>query len=827
MVYSLIRNHLETLGDAHKNGLPLEVLQEITLVNRAHLHYMSRYPEFKAVIWNKVLSSKTLIHIVNKQNVSDKLIQFLCSSNRPVDQIERIIQIEEVEYIYQLFEEGKYTVFHQWKESDVFIDIMDCYSDLSFLAQNMQLCIEPFLENMKHYDSREKYITLSESERPVAIRMSKYTKPLHFPNMELTKHIEFYEQLEMYISREDITDCIRGLEITFKRADDPEEIKRRILEMYASGVPEVVTSWIIQLWSNWNPPTEYQYRALFKHATTREEHDVYEVIYGPNSLAIQAWNLCKGGGVHLEKFIHRCAEQGKKAFLRMLVNNEAVIKHLKGLDKRHSIFNENFHNVINVNTLQVTDFKISMHLIKDDTLVDQIFEKGISVTWKEFQFLYKQTEINLDLYFRFVELGISLDKRLQLGKELPPLNTLIPHFDSKESLLTAMEHLIQKGKFKDQVQKQSWYVKGAEDSQYLLMLLKPERFERFSKYVTSPNDIRFIVSQYSLLEETNNFDDAKRLYLASNLECRDLLEALQLPADLKDKHMDNIIQFCFKGLAKVFLKMMSSTELSPRQKKNLVILTKAEIISNLHEVKFVESDFELEVGLPIQQKAIREWKSDQMLKTEDGLRIREAADYETTIRIGQYPVATCLHWNNGLYQRCLLSSFDTNKKIITVHNSKQQYVGRAIIRLTKAISHLPKKKLSFKDITIQNTEEPAQPVEERFILFLERCYSTANGEVERSIRTGIIKMAKKKAELMGATLVVSTSFDQSDFPEEMPFVKTKNLVFISHSKNEYQYLDSMSGQASEENEGKFVRTELWIEDSLFNQGQTTTSSSEE
>lgn len=826
MVYSLIRNHIETLGEAFKKGLPLEVLQQITLVNRAHLHYITRYPEFDSVIWNKVLSSRTLIQIVNEQTVQDKLVRFLCSSNRPLEQIERMIQTEGVEDIYELFEDGRFSVYHQWARSDLFIDIMECYSDRAYLAQNMEECIGPFIENMQHYDSREKYSTLSELERPVAIRMSKYTKPLHFSLISLTRHIEFYEQLEQFMSREDIVDCIRGLEATFKAADDPEEITRGILEMYATAAPDLVNAWITQLWSNWlNPPTEFQYRALFQHASTRKEQDVYEVIYGSNSLAVQAWDLCKDGGDHLKRFIHRCAEQGKKAFLKIVVNNEAVHRHIRRLDKFHPIFSDHFLNVINVNTLQVSDFKMSMHQLKGDTLIKYISGKGLCVTWKEFKFLYKQNDLNVDLYFRLVDLGISVDKRLQLCRELPVLNTLTQHFDSEESLLTALVSLIQKGNFKDQLQKQSWYVKGAEDSQYLLMLLQPERFERFSEYVTSPYDIRFIVSEYTLLEQSSNFTDAKRLYLATNLDCQDLIEALKLPAEFKEKHMDEIISFCFKGLAKVFLKMMGSSELSSRQKQNLVLLTKAEIMSNLKEVKFVETDFELEIGLPITEAAIDEWKRDRQMKMAGSLVMAEAADYETTIRVGQYPVSTCLHWNKGMYQRCLLSSFDTNKKMITVHNSKQQYVGRAVIRLTKAISHLPKKKLRFKDITKQETEVPAQPVEERFILFLERCYSTTDGDVARCVREGIIKMAKKKAEMMGATLVVSTSYGRADFPEELSFVETKkNLVFISHSKNEYQYLDSMSGQASEANEGKYVRTELWSEGPLFTQEQETTSS---
>lgn len=827
MVYTLIRNHIETLGNANKNGLSPETIQGISLINRTHLHYLSRFPDFSAKTWNKILTSKKLIHSVNEQTHMDDVIQFLCLSDRSIEQIERTIKTEQIENIYHLFQERRLMTDNSSRSSNLFIDVFECYPNMNFLENDTLNMVEPFYEAMKRYGSKQRYDALSQVERSVAIRMAKYTTTHDYEHVELTHHIGFYEQLEKYMTKRDISLCFRALEATFNGSETPEKVQQGILGMYSNVPAETVNQWVKDLWMDrFELPSNYQYRALFQNAPVRSEGNVYQVIYGPNSLAVQASKMYESS--HLKKFIFRCAERGKKGFLRLFVNNEAVRKKILKFDEKHTIFHPKFLDIVNVNTLRESDF--NDRVLREDSIIDYIAEKGIVVTWEEFRYLHNKSKINIDLYFRLIQLDVPLDKRLRYCRELHSVKFIVTEFESEEILLQKLVSMLQGGSFKAQIQTKPWYFKGGKDSDYLLMLLKPERFEKYGHYIRNLNDLKFVITQYDLLEKTPSLDDAKRLFLMINPDCQGLIEELKLPDHLKEKHTDEIISFCLKGLNRVFHELMHSYKLSTRQKQNLILLTQAEIMGNLKEVKFVESDFELEIGLPLPNEAIQEWKNDRQLRVGGALTVSEAADYESTLRIGQFPVDTCLHWDGGSYQRCLLSQFDTNKKIIKAHTANNQYVGRAVIRVTKAVSHLSKKRLKFKNVLHENVDQEMtkSEVETRYVLFLERCYTTADGAKARAIREGMIQLAKKKADLMGATLIVSTNYNASDFPEEFSFEKSKgNLIFISHSKNEYQYLDSMSGQATEEKEGKYVRTELWSEGPLFVNEQANLSSSEE
>ena len=57
-------------------------------------------------------------------------------------------------------------------------------------------------------------------------------------------------------------------------------------------------------------------------------------------------------------------------------------------------------------------------------------------------------------------------------------------------------------------------------------------------------------------------------------------------------------------------------------------------------------------------------------------------DYYSTPASGEAPYSTCLSYVDGQYQECLLSSFDSNKKILLAKKNGK-VIGRAVIRLTK------------------------------------------------------------------------------------------------------------------------------------------------
>jgi hypothetical protein len=256
--------------------------------------------------------------------------------------------------------------------------------------------------------------------------------------------------------------------------------------------------------------------------------------------------------------------------------------------------------------------------------------------------------------------------------------------------------------------------------------------------------------------------------------------------------------------------------LSQEQARNLNLITKAELSGKLDEIKFVDEDFELEIGLPIEDKSKLEWKRNREKKVGKFL-VQEAYDFETVIRIGENPVRTCMNWDTGGYSHCLLSNFDTNKKVLVARDVKGNIVSRAIIRLTKGSDTdiSPKaeptiKKLAFKDVEATEVEETkeVETVKEELVLFLERCYTSLDPSQAIMIDKEFVNLAKEKAKALGAKLVVSSYYRE----EVTEGLEGKNYyIFISYSKNGQQYLDSLTGQATESNAGDYQSAYVFME----------------
>ena len=94
--------------------------------------------------------------------------------------------------------------------------------------------------------------------------------------------------------------------------------------------------------------------------------------------------------------------------------------------------------------------------------------------------------------------------------------------------------------------------------------------------------------------------------------------------------------------------------LGEEQRKNVLLLAKAEIYGLLEEVKY--QNFQEEIGFLIPEEVKDEWKEN------------------TSITNGR--IVT------GEYKECLLATFDANKKLLYVKEDGE-IIGRAIIRLTK------------------------------------------------------------------------------------------------------------------------------------------------
>ena len=191
-----------------------------------------------------------------------------------------------------------------------------------------------------------------------------------------------------------------------------------------------------------------------------------------------------------------------------------------------------------------------------------------------------------------------------------------------------------------------------------------------------------------------------------------------------------------------------------------------------------------------------------------GVEAREHDGFFDTTLLGTQPQRTCLSYLDGAYRNCLLSAFDSNKKVLYARLDGR-IIGRAFLRLTKCRrTSAGGGGLSFADLETGGTSQPEQ-AEEPVTLFLERPYiSGAGPEAKEQAVKALVELAKRKAEELGVLLVLS-----QDYGVYQPrgFTQTRLHIYISKSKGGAQYLDSLDGEAAVYKEGSYLANRFLIQ----------------
>ena len=108
-----------------------------------------------------------------------------------------------------------------------------------------------------------------------------------------------------------------------------------------------------------------------------------------------------------------------------------------------------------------------------------------------------------------------------------------------------------------------------------------------------------------------------------------------------------------------------------------------------------------------------------------------------------------------MYRKCLLSCFDSNKKIIYI-SYQGKIVLRAILRLTKASEEKMErenKEFQFVDFT-KDTGKKEKP--EQLVLFLEKAYVKGiSDRLEQEMFKLLFRMVKEKAGRLNISLLIS------------------------------------------------------------------------
>lgn len=496
----------------------------------------------------------------------------------------------------------------------------------------------------------------------------------------------------------------------------------------------------------------------------------------------------------------------KKGFLKLVNNN---IDIFLSLPEDNVIFKVESNSFLNLNTLNEKNLKTLLTLTNNDEIINlDLLSKFDNLTFNEFHFLVTKDIYMVKLFYKLYSLDLKIDYRLKVIKQLPNLKLFFNKWKMKdediENYLEKLSLSLIEKPFKDRINLLKENYKNLteiKNEDFLIIVLEYDIFNSFLKEIYNSNDIYYIYKFHKEINGDTSLENFKKEKLKKDFYYQYLVNELNLSKEFLNKNSSRIIGFCERKLHKVFYYFMNNDNQGPLQLENMKKIVKYELLGKIDEIKFVDKDFNLEIGLEISNKMKKIWKQNIHLNGKK-YSIRETFNFEHIIRLGEYPVNTCQHWDGGEYSKCLLSNFDTNKKIIiSTYNKKIN--ARALIRLTKGSFDEISNKLTFVDF---KNKKDLKKDKEEVVLFLEKTYSGLDKSQLLIVKKQVIELAKNKAKELNVPLVVSNFY--SDVLENEKLVDYN--LFISYSKNGCQYLDSLDGQAEEIEEGMYKPCSVYI-----------------
>lgn len=282
----------------------------------------------------------------------------------------------------------------------------------------------------------------------------------------------------------------------------------------------------------------------------------------------------------------------------------------------------------------------------------------------------------------------------------------------------------------------------------------------------------------------------KESFLEYDEDSRWILERLELPEEEVSEHRETIEQFCMNGYAAI-VRIYYERQSQKVQRKNILLIAKAAMFGKLGELKY--ADLDREIDHPLDSPTTKLWEENTAV-SKNTMSTSEYDDFLHSISIGTMTGDTCMSYRDGVYNECLLSTFDGNKKVLYTR-MHGEYAGRSLLRLTK-FSDTPENSagLGFMDVS-----DDTQASKEKLVLFLERFYSCGlNDYHELNARKQMIRLAQAKADRMQAKLIVANDYHAAaNSMEDLKPVKVNGYMYISKSKNGNQYLDSLGGNCEE------------------------------
>ena len=146
-------------------------------------------------------------------------------------------------------------------------------------------------------------------------------------------------------------------------------------------------------------------------------------------------------------------------------------------------------------------------------------------------------------------------------------------------------------------------------------------------------------------------------------------------------------------------------------------------------------------------------------------------------------------------------------------------VARACLRMTKgAFQKPPAVDFSFADLSQENTDSGKSAADEKAVLFLESIYTFGLNDVEKEEGMKLSgSLTTQKAAEVGVVAVLARRY--LGCYERDEYVLAPFYVYISKSKNGWQYLDSLGGAAYTSAKEEYVEHPFLVMQTAMHQAE--------
>ena len=534
------------------------------------------------------------------------------------------------------------------------------------------------------------------------------------------------------------------------------------------------------------------------------EEEAHQMLSGRSSYVAFFYNehFTETLGQKKEELIIYAITHRKKAFMNLIRENMDLFRDIPSSS---FLFDRIFYTkVVNINTMNLKNLKIcqngkeySMEVLKILSDKGYTFEETVTLINqpKEYAMLYTALMIP------------QVDKRLQVLRQLVKKQCLNHTMDvNRIAVKLSVKPLCQ------WMQEDFSHIRELNADISMMLLQEYDRISHLIKDTMSISEARYVAFHAEVLHNKKSMEEVRKAVLDSNPEWLSLKQTFHFSDDFIKENKEHIKRFIYDDGAYIMWKYRQN---NTDRDEDLRRLISAELMGRFRELKYHGDDLNREIDYPITDQVKALWIRNNHME-EGKLHVWEEDGLIPVMKIGEVPVYTCLSYQSGTYNRCLLACHDSNKKVLYL-SCNGEIVLRAAIRLTKSsFTKVPSNgKSGFRELKFADLEHPEENTgsrvkqQEYLTLFLERAYmSKLPQNMQAQAVRMLFSLLRKKAGQMDALFVASSDY-QAYNPEDM--VCASCFVYISKSKAGEQYLDSLGGNNCIGNEGSYRRSNFLIE----------------